>query len=492
MKYRFMGTAAAAAIAFSASPAMARDCSDLLTLELPGVTFTKAEAQGSAPIPADPMSAMTGGSPRPVPAGPHCLVEGRIGDREGVGGHYAIRFQMRLPEKWNGRFLFQGGGGTDGFIAPAIGAIPSTGSTATPALQRGYAVVSMDSGHDKPNLDFAVDQQAVLDLAYASIGKVSDTAKALIRARYGRSAQTSYFMGCSNGGREAMQAAMRFPTEFDGVVAGNPGFHLSRAALGSVWDVRQFQALAGKGAFYDALTQSDLDLVSSAVLKQCDELDGVKDGIVAAFGKCHFAPKVLRGKLSQAKLDTLNAVMGGPKDAQGNAVYSTWPWDPGINSAGWRAWKLGSDQRPAMHLSLSVPSTENLFLTPPHEIGTHPDYGQLAREVAQVGGYFDADETRLSTFVQRGGKMVIFQGAADPIFSADDIARWYGEAAAQNGDDFARLFVVPGMTHCGGGPAFEDFDPLTVLESWSQTGEAPLSMPAKAPTMPGREMPICA
>ncbi|WP_413465116.1 tannase/feruloyl esterase family alpha/beta hydrolase [Novosphingobium profundi] len=150
-----------------------------------------------------------------------------------------------------------------------------------------------------------------------------------------------------------------------------------RAALGSVWDVRQFQALAGKGPFYDALTQSDLDLISSAVLKQCDELDGVKDGIVAAF-------------------------------------------------------------------------------------------------------------------VQRGGKMLIFQGAADPIFSADDIARWYGEAAEQNGNDFARLFVVPGMTHCGGGPAFEDFDPPTVLENWSETGGAPLSMPAKAPTMPGREMPICA
>lgn len=196
MTPRLLACTAAAAFALATSPALASDCASLLKLDLHGVRIMKAEAQTAKAIPADPMSAMTGGSPRPVNAGAHCLVEGAIDDREGVGGHYAIRFQMRMPQAWNGRFLFQGGGGTDGFIAPAIGAVPSTGSTATPALQRGYAVVSMDSGHDKPNLDFAVDQQARLDLAYASIGKVADTAKALIRAFYARPAETSYFMGC--------------------------------------------------------------------------------------------------------------------------------------------------------------------------------------------------------------------------------------------------------------------------------------------------------
>ena len=150
---------------------------------------------------------MTGGSPTPVEVGSHCLVEGKIEDREGVNGRYGIRFQLRMPEDWNGKSLFQGGGGTDGFIAPAIGTIPSTGTTATPALKRGYAVVSMDGGHDGMTLDFAVDQQARLDLAYASIGKVSNTVKALISTLYAAPPEQSYFMGCTNGGREAMMAA---------------------------------------------------------------------------------------------------------------------------------------------------------------------------------------------------------------------------------------------------------------------------------------------
>ncbi|MEC8631691.1 MAG: tannase/feruloyl esterase family alpha/beta hydrolase [Pseudomonadota bacterium] len=229
---------------------------------------------------------MTGGSPTPVEVGSHCLVEGKIEDREGVNGRYGIRFQLRMPEDWNGKSLFQGGGGTDGFIAPAIGTIPSTGTTATPALKRGYAVVSMDGGHDGMKLDFAADQQARLDLAYASIGKVSNTAKALISTLYAAPPEQSYFMGCTNGGREAMMAAQRFPLEFDGVVAGNPGFHLSRAALGGVWDVTQWAKIAPRDEMYSALRPEGLDAVAEEIDRQCDALDGLEDGVVAAYRQC--------------------------------------------------------------------------------------------------------------------------------------------------------------------------------------------------------------
>lgn len=299
-------------------------------------------------------------------------------------------------------------------------------------------------------------------------------------------------MGCSNGGREAMQAAMRFPTEFDGIVAGNPGFHLSRAALGSVWDVRKFSAIAPQGQLYNALIQADLDLVSAEVLRQCDTLDGLRDGVVAAFGQCRFDPSALRGRFATAKLDALLAVMNGAHDARGHAIYTGWPWDPGISATGWRAWKLGTQDRPAMHLTLSVPATEQLFLSPRQTIAANPDWGRMALATNEVGGYFDADDTYLTTFAQRGGKMIVFQGAADPIFSANDITRWQREITDNTSPDVSRLFVVPGMTHCGGGPAFEDFDPLTLLEQWRAGGEAPVSMPARAPTMPGRTMPICA
>ncbi|SEG67376.1 tannase/feruloyl esterase family alpha/beta hydrolase [Marinobacterium lutimaris] len=474
-----------------AAPAMASSCADLSQLDLFGVEISNAEAQPAQTLPPDPMSAMTGSSPRPVEVGAHCLVEGKIDDREGVNGRYGIRFQMRLPDQWNGRFLFQGGGGMDGFIAPAIGSIPSTGSTATPALSRGYAVVSMDGGHNGQGGDFAEDQQARLDLAYVAIGKVTDTAKVLIQARYEKAPEHSFFMGCSNGGREAMMAAQRFPTEFDGIVAGNPGFHLSRASLTQAWDVQTLMSVAPNGDLSQALTQSDLDSVSSEILAQCDAKDGLEDGIVA--GQCDFDPEALRGKLADNKLDALLTVMNGPKGKNGEALYSDWPWDPGINSAGWRAWKLGSEQRPAMNLSIGPASLTKLFMTPPQESIPEPlDFDALARNVSSVGGYFDADEVFLSTFAHQGGKLVIFQGLADPVFSANDIARWYTEASAIT-PDTARLFMVPGMTHCGGGNAtFENFDPLTLLENWKETGEAPQMMPARAPSMPEREMPLCA
>lgn len=475
-----------------AAPAFASNCADLAGLASDKVQIFKAEAQQAQTLPPDPMSAMTGGSPKAIEVAAHCLVEGKIEDREGVNGRYGIRFQMRLPENWNGRFLFQGGGGTDGFIAPAIGAIPSTGSTATPALKRGYAVVSMDGGHDKMSLDFAQDQQARLDLAYAAIGKVTDTAKALIRGFYGKPADESFFMGCSNGGREAMMAAERYPLEFDGVVVGNPGFHLSRAAVGSVYDVLQFGAIAPNGKLHEALTQQDLDTVSSAILAQCDALDGSKDGIVANYGQCHFDPAVLKGKLADNKLQALTAVMKGAHDANGNAIYTGWPWDPAINTAGWRAWKLGTETVPALHAILSKPSTEQLFSTPPGPISNTPDFAELAKRVDDVGGYFDANSTWLTTYAQRGGKIIVFQGLADPIFSADDIANWYENTSANTGKDVARLFMVPGMTHCGGGNGFEDFDPLTLMENWKASGNAPAAMPAKAPSKPGSEMPLCA
>ena len=148
------------------------------------------------------------------------MVSGELEKRTGADGKpYYIGYQMRLPENWNGKFLFQGGGGMDGFIAPAVGATPVAGSTAVPALKRGYAVVSMDGGHQGAgDASFGADQQARLNLAYQSTGKVTQAAKLLIRQAYQAEPKHSYFMGCSNGGREAMLAAMRYPTEFDGVV----------------------------------------------------------------------------------------------------------------------------------------------------------------------------------------------------------------------------------------------------------------------------------
>lgn len=495
---RRVATVAFLATALTAGAAAAStDCAGLAGLSLRDVQITGAAARPAGALPPDANSAMTGSTAHEVRIGAHCLVEGIIGERQGVGGKYGTRFQLRLPDDWNGRFLFQGGGGMDGFIAPAIGSIPAQNSTATPALVRGYAVVSMDGGHEGRDASFAQDQQARLDFAYGSIGKVTQAAKALIAARYGREADRSLFMGCSNGGREAMIAAQRYPTEFDGVVVGNPGFHMTAASLTQAWDVKNLSAIAPDGVLSQALTQADLDAVAGGILAACDGLDGATDGIVNAASQCRFDIETMRGTLGDAKTDALKAVMAGPVGAEGKALYSDWPWDPGIAAPGWRAWKLGTSetqQADALNVVLGGDSLAQLFMTPPRD-GIDPatlDFDKAAAAEAQMHGLLDATSTFLTSFADRGGKMVMFQGGADPVFSTSDLTRWFGQATTDTKGDFARLFVVPGMTHCGGGPALDDFDPLTLLEGWMDGGAAPAQMAATGTAFPGLTQPICA
>ena len=244
----------AAAASRDTSPAAAltdspsQRCAELKSMHIAGTRITSTN-WSTGGIEADSMAAFTGGQAASQQVGAHCVIEGEIGARTGADGkHYGTRFQLRLPEQWNRAFLFQGGGGVDGFVAPAVGNIPFQQTTATPALKRGYAVVSMDGGHPTPTPDFGADQQARLDFAYQSTGKVTAVAKKLVVQFYQASPRHSYFMGCSNGGREAMITAQRYPLEFDGVIAANPGFRLSRAAVAEVWDTRQLMAIAPANA----------------------------------------------------------------------------------------------------------------------------------------------------------------------------------------------------------------------------------------------------
>ena len=252
-----------------------------------------------------------------------------------------------MPGDWNGKLLFQGGGGLDGFVAPALGAISIRTSTATPALMRGYAVVTTDSGHPTPTPEFGLEQQARLDYAYQAIGKVASVSKQLVFAAYKKAPAHSYFMGCSNGGRSALMAAQRYPLEFDGVIAANPGFRLSRAAIAEQWDNRQLIKIAPKNAagdkiFANALTQEDLDKLSKAVLDKCDALDRLKDGIIGAWERCKFDPSGL--DLAKEKISAIKAIFEGAKNSKGEQIYSGWFYDAGVNQPGWRMWKLGDSQ----------------------------------------------------------------------------------------------------------------------------------------------------
>ena len=506
MKYKILVATFTAALGLQcafASDFGEQACAALKGAKIYDTKISEAIWNQSGEISADRMSALTGGANKTLKAAPHCIVRGEIASRTGSDGkHYGIKFELRLPGDWNGKLLFQGGGGLDGFVAPALGAVSIRTSTATPALMRGCAVVTTDSGHPTPTPEFGLEQQARLDYAYQAIGKVASVSKQLVFSAYKKAPAHSYFMGCSNGGRSALMAAQRYPLEFDGVIAANPGFRLSRAAIAEQWDNWQLMNIALKNAagdkiFANALTQEDLDKLSKAVLDKCDALDGLKDGIIGAWEHCEFDPSGL--DLPKDKISAIKAIFDGAKNSKGEQIYSGWFYDAGVNQPGWRMWKLGDSQTAepnARNIVLSKGSMNYYFLTPPQpEFDLmNFDFDKDVERTFETAAINDAISTKLDSFRANGGKLIIVTGVSDPVFSAMDQRDWYKKLVETNADadEFARFFALPGMNHCGGGNGIDDVDPLSALEAWREQGTAPSSLLGKSTSRAGKQIPICA
>jgi feruloyl esterase len=495
----------------ASSGAHAQDCAGLKSLKI-----DQTKIEGAESVPAGSTITMPMGMPGmaigPLPA--FCKVTGVIRERTGADGRrYGIRFEFRLPTPgvWNGKLYFQGGGGMDGSVSPAIGMI---GRGVPTALDRGYAVASDDGGHENPmDSSFGREQQARLDYAFESTPETMRVARQLIGAFYSKLPGHSYFVGCSNGGREAMMDVERNPLDFDGAIAGDPGFRLSHAAIAEAWDTQAFMAAApndseGHPILSKSFSNADLKLVADAVLAKCDALDGLKDGEINNIAACKFSPAELTCKgaktsecLSLAQVEALEKSFAGAHDSHGNPLYSSWPYDAGIGDMGWRMWKLGNSENAspnALNATLGAMSLTDYFVHPYIE-GLTPmnlDFDRAAAEIDQTARINDAVLTDLSTFAARGGKLIIYEGLSDPVFSADDIIEYYRQLQHDSGGkekaaSFARLFLIPGMTHCGGGPATDEFDALTAIENWVERGQAPQSIVAKGAAFPGRTRPLC-
>jgi feruloyl esterase len=501
---------AAGILAGSAARVMAQagDCAGLKNVVIAGTAIGSAEAVAAGSPAAGPPGFPASTGPMPQ----YCKVLGVIHDRTGADGkHYGIRFELRLPANWNGKFFFQGGGGTDGSLSPAIG---MTGRGTPTALQRGYAVAADDGGHQgAADTSFGREQQARLDYAFESTPAVTRVAKQLVAAYYGKPPAHSYFVGCSNGGREAMMAIERDPLEFDGAIAGDPGFRLTHAAIAEAWDTQTFTAIAprdgqGNPILSKAFSNADLKLVADAVLAKCDGLDGIKDGEINNFSACKFDPAEIECKgaktaecLSREQVEALKRSFGGAHDSHGNPIYSSWPYDAGIGDMGWRMWKLGTSETAepnAINTTMGAHSLIDYFVHP-YVDGLDPmklDFDRAAALVDETSRINDAVDTDLSTFAAHGGRLLIYQGLSDPVFSADDIIDYYRRLERDNGGaerarDVARLFLIPGMTHCGGGPATDRFDALDALEKWVEQGQAPQSIMATGQAFPNRTRPLC-
>ena len=448
----------------------------------------------------------------------HCRVTGVANERTGSDGRqYAIGFEMRLPAAWNRGFLHQVNGGNDGKVVPAFGALQT--NLAKNGLQRGFAVISSDSGHrdddpaNKPaglaagNV-FGLDAQARRDYGYSANDTVFGVAQSLMKAHYGRAPQRNYMAGCSNGGRHALVAATRYGDRYDGILAGAPGLNLPKAAVQHAWDVQSWQ-MADRD-IRKAFSPADMQLVAAKVLERCDRLDGAADGIVGDLPRCQaaFKPAELQCSgektaqcLSAAQVGALQRAFAGPRNAKGEMLYSDWSWDAGIGAGNWRFWKLESQIPPWDRLPLiatmGAGSLSYIFTTPPTRTPGTPDelvkflsafdferdapkiYASDAtyRESAmQFMAPPDVESPQLSTFRARGGKLIVYHGNSDAVFSVNDTTRWFAKLQANAGTEasnFARFYPVPGMAHCAGGPATDQFDALGALVDWVEQGKAP-------------------
>jgi hypothetical protein len=474
--------------ALSATP-----CAALKDFKLATYQVAIDSAQQVAATAAAPAGAA--GPPGPRMALPaHCRVDGTIDKRTGFDGKaYAIGFSVALPNEWNGRFMFQGGGGLNGAVNPPVGAQYAGDQS---ALAQGFAIVSTDSGHKGTNFDstFLNDQEATLNFLYASVGKVTVVAKEIVAQHYGKPADHSYFVGCSTGGREAMIVSQRYPTYFDGIVAGAPAMRTGYSNLGLRWGATALNAIApkdaqGKPVIREALSDADRKLVSDAMLGACDALDGAKDGLVFAAPSCKFDPKVLTCKgsktascLTAAQVSAIGKVMSGPRASDGRQVYPGYLWDTGITTT--RGGLPGVLVGPPIPEGPTTGSTMNVDAE-----------AAQAHDGRSMAGDTNA-WTNLSTLRDRGGKLIFFHGQADPWFSAIDTTRYYERLAADNGpaplNGWSRLFLVPGMGHCSGGERTPDrFNMVGAIVDWVENKRAPERIIATGASMPGESRPLC-
>ncbi|KRA83875.1 DUF6351 family protein [Altererythrobacter sp. Root672] len=488
-------------LAVAASPALSADgdkggaCSALVGADFgKGVEITSATSVPAVAPGTRVQFGFNSFTDAGVPA--HCRVEGVINSRTGAQGKaFGIGFELALPEPWNGRFLLQGGGGLNGSVGRALGDVAAGG---VPALSRGFAVVSHDSGHKGAVFDasFSVDQRAALDFAEASVRTVTLVAKDIVQQHYGREIAHSYMAGCSTGGRESMLASQRYPELFDGIVVGAPAMRTGFSNLGAAYAKVQFNQAAprdaeGKPLPEQAFSPADRQTILKGMLAQCDALDGLEDGMIMNVAQCRFQPAKLQcsrakqdGCLSGAQVGALERAFAGPKDASGHPLYVPVPFDTGV-------------------VDTSGPISGYIVSGKADILG--PANRDLAMDLDAAAWTIRSDAmqrltdtnvwTNLNTFLGKGSKILFYHGVSDPWFSANDTWDYWQRAREANGaeawDNASRFYMVPGMAHCGGGNAFDRFDLLSEVVAWVEEGKAPSNPVARRSSAPDEERPLC-
>jgi len=416
-----------------------------------------------------------------------------------------VNFRLGLPASWNGKFLFEGVGGFGGSIG-----------NLTTGLDKGYASASTDTGHQGGTTDasWALNNPAKrIDYAYRGTHVTAVAAKALSQSYYGTAPRRAYFDGCSNGGRQALMEAQRFPEDFDGIIAGDPSF----GTLGQIRRTLVYQKLLSSGHFVSA---AKISLLAKAVLDSCDASDGLADGLITDPRACIFKPESLKcagpdgpNCLTSGELESVNLIHEDIK-GPGGRTLTRFPLGHEDGGSGWQAWVTGAsdpqqaaDNRVAltgrMPAGYSFQDGYLKYLAFDGGDGTFDwrafDLDRDGPKLQPFMDVFSPTNADLSKLRARGGKLILYHGWADPALSAlttiayyDDVVKKAG--GRQQSDRFAALYLAPGMHHCQGtGSGPNRFDMVGALDEWVEHGTAPSRVVASHATngVVDRTRPLC-
>ncbi len=450
--------------AFSAAP----DCSSLERLSLPDMRFTKITPNA--------------GDQEGLAAIAHCEAEGVIGDE--------IGFVIALPSKdqWNGKFLMAGVGGFAGsYDARGLASV----------VGKGYAAAMTDTGHRASGIraDWAHNHvERLVNYGYLAVHRTAATAKAIVREYYGEGARYAYFNGCSNGGRQAMMEAQRYPDDFDGIIAGAPAHDFTGVLAAFVYNMQRI--------FPDpddvrnpVITADNRELLQSSILEQCDQDDGVQDGILDDPRTCDFKlsslPLCPGGKpaphcLTIAQREAIEAIYAGPSNRDG-PIFRGFPYGGEAEPGGWDGWITGPNKQmletfnePSAQFGFGTQAFKHLAFDDPQWDYASYDFDEFQKDTERLGTVIDAVDVDLSGLKASDAKLILWHGWADAALTALASVDYYEAASARDPEtrDYFRFYTLPGVLHCGGGPGADRVDWLTALENWVEHGQAPGTLTA--------------
>ena len=459
-----LSAAAAAPAAAQSRPVAAADCARLATsLSLKNSTVTSSQmiAAGKFTPPAGGADAAKAAASLPA----FCRVSLAITPSPDSD----IRSEIWLPVSgWNGKFLQVGNGAWGGSIQ--YGPLGE-------GLRRGYAVASTDTGHTGADASFAMGHpEKLIDFGYRSVHETALHGKATVAALYGSQPRLSYFEGCSGGGRMSFMEAQRFPADFDGIIAGAPGYNRTDVAFQTLGMIQATHAT--RESF---IPPAKYQVIHRAALDACDANDGLKDNLISNPSSCKFDPGVLACKgadglscLTQPQIAAARRIYADVVDPNTGKAIS-----PGLEPGSEPQWGAVAANEP--HPMYNDLLRFIVYADPKWDYSKLNLAKDLERARKADGGTLSAVATDLTPFVSRGGKLLIYHGWGDMNIPPQGSVDYYNQALATMGREKAnavKLFMVPGMGHCGGGDGPNEFDMLTALDQWRDQGKAPAQIPA--------------